>query len=129
MRREQFDGATSYTCTSLVISRARPVMFARGTYMYTLVWLFLFIFSLTIFYFFSYLSLASLLEEGAVTEIRRTMTTVLKFQTNKIVNAFQKQDLMKRKTFNLLHRIIQCEFEIIKPLTNSGSTRPYIFNV
>ena len=67
-------------------------------------------------------SLSSLIENGILTsnDIKREITTDLKFQKDKIIN---KLELVSRQEFEVLKKIVQKQDLIIKKLSKNKKTK------
>ena len=67
-------------------------------------------------------SLSSLIENGILTskDIRKEISTDLKFKKDKIIN---KLELVSREEFEVLKKIVQKQDAIIKKLTKNQKTK------
>ena len=67
-------------------------------------------------------SLSSLIENGILTskDIRKEISTDLKFKKDKIIN---KLELVSREEFEVLKKIVQKQDELIKKLIKSKNTK------
>ncbi len=67
-------------------------------------------------------SLSSLIENGILTskDIRKEISTDLKFQKDKIIN---KLELVSRQEFEILKRIVQKQDQIIKKLMKEKKSK------
>ena len=67
-------------------------------------------------------SLSSLIENGILTtnDIKKELSTDLKFQKNKLINKLQ---LVSREEFEILKKIVQRQDETIKKLLKNKKTK------